>query len=132
MAAPRLDRPIVDQTATEGRNFTLTFPANTFSDADPGQTLTYTATLLSGGALPNWLSFNAATRTFTGTPPTNSPDITVRLTARDPTGQTARDEFVIATPSSTPATLAIAAGANGGADKNEGNSGTTPFTFTVT
>ncbi|MFY8093470.1 MAG: Calx-beta domain-containing protein, partial [Niveispirillum sp.] len=32
----------------------------------------------------------------------------------------------------TPATLAIAAGANGGADKNEGNSGTTPFTFTVT
>ncbi|OYQ37568.1 hypothetical protein CHU95_01030, partial [Niveispirillum lacus] len=32
----------------------------------------------------------------------------------------------------TPATLAIAAGANGGADKAEGNSGTTPFTFTVT
>jgi uncharacterized delta-60 repeat protein len=42
-------------------------PANVFHDPD-GSPLTYTATLSDGSALPSWLSFNANTRTFTGTP----------------------------------------------------------------
>ena len=37
-------------------------------DDDGNNTLTYTATLSSGGALPSWLSFNPSTRTLSGTP----------------------------------------------------------------
>ncbi|NTV75870.1 MAG: hypothetical protein HGA66_16905, partial [Holophaga sp.] len=33
-----------------------------------GDTLTYTATQADGSALPTWLTFTAATRTFSGTP----------------------------------------------------------------
>ena len=59
---------LVDQTADTDVLFTYQFAADTFADADTGDTLTYTATLAGGGALPTWLSFDAATRTFTGTP----------------------------------------------------------------
>lgn len=66
--APTVDEPIVDQTATEGQEWSFTIPATSFSDAD-GDALTYSATLADGSPLPDWLSFDAATRTFTGTPP---------------------------------------------------------------
>ena len=62
--APTVANPIPDQVATEDTPFTFTFAANTFADIDVGDTLTYTSDA-SG-----WLSFNAATRTFIGTPPT--------------------------------------------------------------
>ena len=48
--------------------FTFTVPAGSFADVDAGDTLSYSATLVSGAALPAWLSFDAATRTFSGTP----------------------------------------------------------------
>ena len=41
---------------------------NTFADTDTGDTLTYTATKSDDSELPSWLSFDAATRTFSGTP----------------------------------------------------------------
>ena len=41
--------------------------SNTFSDVD-GDTLSYTVTKDDGSALPSWLTFTAATRTFSGTP----------------------------------------------------------------
>src|SRR5205085_6531015 len=49
------------------------------------QTLSYRATLTDGSPLPAWLSFNAATRTFSGTPPLSSIGATlgVRVTADD-------------------------------------------------
>ncbi|MBF0627392.1 MAG: FG-GAP repeat protein, partial [Magnetococcales bacterium] len=65
---PVLLTPIADQGATEHLAFEYVFPANTFSGADTNETITYTATLASGGALPSWLSFDAGTRTFSGTP----------------------------------------------------------------
>ncbi len=40
--------------------------SNTFSDVDVGDTLTYSATLADGTPLPSWLSFDAATQTFSG------------------------------------------------------------------
>ena len=46
--------------------------------------LTYKATLASGAALPSWLSFDAATRTFSGTPPQNfNGSIDLKVTASD-------------------------------------------------
>ena len=46
--------------------------------------LTYKATLASGAALPGWLSFDAATRTFSGTPPQNfNGSLDIKVTASD-------------------------------------------------
>src|SRR5262249_12293988 len=44
--------------------------------------LTYSATLAGGAALPTWLTFDAASRTFSGTPPTSGP-INVEVRASD-------------------------------------------------
>ena len=49
---PTVANAIPDQTATVNTSFSYAFPANTFSDADSGDTLTYTATQGDGGALP--------------------------------------------------------------------------------
>src|SRR5690606_38707516 len=65
--APVVAKPIADQTATEKAAFSLVIPANTFSDAD-GDSLTLSVTRADGSALPSWLSFDAATRTLSGTP----------------------------------------------------------------
>ena len=80
-AAPTVANRIADQTATTGTEFTFTVPDNTFDDAD-GDTLTYTAALANSNPLPAWLSFNAASRTFRGRPPTVE-TLTVRVTASD-------------------------------------------------
>ena len=75
--------PIDDQTAG-GRAFNYTVPANTFADTDAGDTLTYTATQSDDSALPSWLSFDDATRTFSGTPATaNVATLEVTVTASD-------------------------------------------------
>jgi hypothetical protein len=68
--APTRPNPIADQTATEDQAFTFTVPASAFNDVDApyGDTLAYSARLASGAALPAWLKFDAATRTFSGTP----------------------------------------------------------------
>lgn len=58
--------PIPNQYAQEGVAFNYTFPVGTFS----GTSLTYTAYVNRPGRgrkLPSWLSFNPATRTFSGT-----------------------------------------------------------------
>lgn len=48
--APIVANPIADQSASYGAAFNFTVPANTFSDADAGQTLTYTTTATPTGA----------------------------------------------------------------------------------
>ena len=53
------------QSATVGEAFSYTAPE---ASDDPGETITYTAGLEGGHDLPGWLSFNATTLTFSGTP----------------------------------------------------------------
>jgi hypothetical protein len=67
---PYLANQIPNQTDTVGVLFSYIIPDTTFVDDDGNNTLTYTATLSNGGALPSWLSFNPGTRTFSGTPAT--------------------------------------------------------------
>ena len=82
--APVLAGPIAAQAATQGVGFAFTLPGSSFTDADAGDVLTYTATLASGAALPAWLSFDAGTQTFSGTPANaDVGSINVRITARD-------------------------------------------------
>jgi len=75
--APVVTNPIPAQTATYGNAFTFVVPANTFTDPDPGQTLTYSAS-----GLPAWLSFDPGTQAFSGTPPDLETN-TITLTATD-------------------------------------------------
>ena len=86
--------PPVDQEATTGDLFTYVIPADAFTDAD-GNPLTYTAALSDGGLLPGWLTFDPATRTFTGTPgPGDGGTVRVTVMASDGTA-TVSDEFVL-------------------------------------
>ncbi|MEH2369687.1 Ig-like domain-containing protein, partial [Nostoc sp.] len=92
--APTVANIIANQTTLEDGFFSFTVPANTFADVDAGDSLTYTATLANGNPLPSWLSFNANTRTFSGTP--NDPDngtISIKVTATDTSNATANDTF---------------------------------------
>ena len=70
------------QTATEDQAFSYDVPE--FEDPDEDM-VTYTAALGDGGALPDWLSFNAASRTLSGTPlEADTPaEHTIRVTATD-------------------------------------------------
>ncbi|AHM62227.1 Kelch repeat-containing protein [Flammeovirgaceae bacterium 311] len=92
---PVVSSPIPNQKAVIGTAFSFFFDANTFTDPD-NDVLTYTASQSNNTALPAWLSFNATTRSFSGTPPTGSPNsITIRVTASDGKGGTVSDEFIL-------------------------------------
>jgi len=94
--APAVTNIIADQNATEATAFNFVVPANAFTDIDAGDTLTYTATLDNGSPLPGWLSFNAATRTFSGTPlNTNVGTINIKVIATDGSNASASDIFAI-------------------------------------
>src|SRR5690242_19435199 len=69
-AAPALAMPIPDRDAVANMRFIFRLPDGTFSDADAS--LTYTATLAGGGALPGWLTFDAASQSFYGKPPADA------------------------------------------------------------
>ena len=68
---PLVANPIQNQSVNEDTNWAFTIPANTFSDAE-GSPLTLAATQAGGAPLPNWLNFDPATGTFSGTPPLNA------------------------------------------------------------
>ena len=103
--APTVANTIPDQPATVGTAFSYAFPANTFSDADTGDTLSYTATKADDTALPTWLSFAASTRTFSGTP-TDAGMVALKVTASDGNGGSVSDEFdiIVSAAANTPAT----------------------------
>lgn len=106
---PTVADAISDQNATADTEFSFTFDANTFVDADPAEKLIYTATLVNGDPLPSWLSFDAITRTFTGTP--NDDDdvgsVVVKVTATDSSGASISDEFTIAVADANDAPTAV-------------------------
>ncbi|QHG20471.1 tandem-95 repeat protein (plasmid) [Nostoc sp. ATCC 53789] len=92
--APTLANAIADQTTLEDGFFSFTIPVNTFADVDAGDSLTYTATLANGNSLPTWLTFNANTGTFSGTPDDpNNGTISIKVTATDTSNATANDTF---------------------------------------
>jgi Ca2+-binding RTX toxin-like protein len=93
---PTVQRPIEAQETGEDAVWTFTVPANSFVDADAADTLTYSATRADGEALPRWLSFDASTRTFSGTPlNADVGSLTLKVTATDPQGLSASSEFAL-------------------------------------
>ena len=92
---PTVATAIPDQRTVAGTAFSYRFPANTFSDANR-DALTYAATRAAGTALPAWLSFDAATRLFSGTPQDGDVGrVSVKVTARDVYGAPVSDTFLI-------------------------------------
>lgn len=92
--APVLANPIPDASIAAGSNLNFAVAGNAFSDID-SSVLTYSATRANGSALPAWLSFNAATRTFSGTPAAGDAGaVAVKVTASDG-ALSASDEFTL-------------------------------------
>jgi len=92
--APTVANAIADQTANYGTAFSYNMPTTTFKDPE-GDALSYTATLEDGSALPTWLVFNPATRTFNGTAPQTSSPINIKVTATDTFKNSVSDVFTI-------------------------------------
>ena len=104
---PTLANAIEDRPARVGQAFSYTVPADTFNDAD-GDTLSYAAAKGDGTALPSWLSFNADSRTFSGTPADGDVGtVTVKVTASDGRGGSASDEFVVTVRAAATGTLVL-------------------------
>jgi len=83
-----------DQATPENHPWTWTIPQSTFTDTDAGDSLTYTARLANGAALPSWLRFDADSQTFAGTPTgSNVGTVEVQVTATDAKGSAISDTF---------------------------------------
>ena len=94
--APTVANPIPDRIASEGALFTYQFAADVFADVDPADTLSYSAVESGQTDLPDWLSFDAGNRTFSGTP--QNVDVgtfVIDVTAQDLAGATVTDTFEI-------------------------------------
>ena len=127
--APTLAVQTSGQNAIVGAAFSLVLPANTFTDVDAGDTLTYTATAADGSPLPAWLIFNAATarsaarrrlQMWHGT-------LGVKVSATDLGGLAASETFNLAvttTPNTPPTAVADTADATekGGVANGSGGS----------
>ena len=123
--APTLDNLIPDREASEDLFFSYQFPANTFSDKD-GDTLTYSALLSDDSPLSTtWVEFNAATRTFFGTPRNEDVgELNIRVSVTDG-DETVSDVFKITVLNVNDAPVLSAALADQSTDEDQ------LFTFQV-
>ena len=93
--APTLASALPDRSATAGEEFSYQVPEDAFSDVDD-DTLSYAAAQDDDSALPAWLSFDATTRTFSGTAVAgDTGTVTVRVTASDGNDETASTTFAL-------------------------------------
>ena len=108
---PTADGSLISQTATESVPFSFEVPGTTFSDVNPEDALTYSATLSDGSPLPFWLHFDIVTRTFSGTPTGGDiGDIEVRVWFSDGGNNPAHADFglqVLGIPQKAPENLPV-------------------------
>lgn len=81
-SSPYIKSLIPGQNAVAGQPFTYTVPDNIFFDDENKVPLAYSATLIDGNVLPSWISFDQASRTFTGTA-AEAGEITIRIVVTD-------------------------------------------------
>lgn len=93
--APALLQPVGDLATPEDQPFNLALPAGTFGDVD-GDALTLSAALADGSELPSWLSFDAASGTFSGTPANGDVgSLAISVKATDPAGASTTASFTL-------------------------------------
>ncbi|MBW4495288.1 MAG: DUF4347 domain-containing protein [Oscillatoria princeps RMCB-10] len=97
---PAVVNPIPDRVITHAQGaFSFQLPAGTFADVDSGNNLSYNAALSDGNPLPAWLSFDATTGTFTGTPTNSDAGILpIAVRATDSLGAAVEDTFDLSVP----------------------------------
>ncbi|MBF0156389.1 MAG: putative Ig domain-containing protein [Magnetococcales bacterium] len=100
---PVLARAIEDRTISHAGSLKFQIPANTFTDADKGDALTYTFGMEDGSATPSWLKFNASTRTFTGKPVGAVGDYRIVVTATDKSMTSVSGAFTLSVTNNGPA-----------------------------
>ena len=85
--AVNVDNPISNQSSSENAAWVYTVPANTFGGST---NLTFAASLADGSPLPNWMTFDPATATFSGTPPPHANgSVPLKVVASDGTSSVA-------------------------------------------
>ncbi|MFY4787916.1 VCBS domain-containing protein [Aliarcobacter butzleri] len=85
---PILANPLPEYIEFNGSgNKEYSIPTDTFSNSLANTTLTYTATLGNGNALPSWLSFDPTTQKFSGNPPASAvgEPLIIKITASNGT-----------------------------------------------
>ncbi|WP_310607441.1 putative Ig domain-containing protein, partial [Buttiauxella brennerae] len=91
--APEIQEQQRDLNFNEKSPFSIVLPENLFSDPD-GDELAFSITLADGSALPSWLTYNATTRTLSGTPQNDQVgDLNFKITATDPKGLSISQDF---------------------------------------
>lgn len=94
--APVLAMQPQDALTTQDAAFIYQLPTDMFTDVDVGDSLTLAVTLANGDALPSWLSFDAATLTFTGQPANGDVgNFLLVVTATDAAGTSVRGFFTL-------------------------------------
>jgi Putative Ig domain len=101
VAAPSVASQTSTQVWKAGSAVSFALPANTFTDPQ-GEALHYSATLANGSALPGWLTFNAATQTFSGTAPSTTQNLSIQVIATDTSGLSASETFLADVQASQP------------------------------
>jgi Ca2+-binding RTX toxin-like protein len=93
---PVLLQAMVDQEAAQDSLFGAQLPEDMFSDVENGDALALSARLASGAALPAWLTFDAATGRFSGTPSAADTGVLqIVVSATDSGGLSVTDTFVL-------------------------------------
>ena len=70
--APTVNSFLPTLQARAGSLFSYVVALNTITDPDPWDSITYSVKMEDGSDVPAWLSFDAATRTLSGTPDVNN------------------------------------------------------------
>jgi polyhydroxybutyrate depolymerase len=91
---PEIKLQIPDTSARVTSDFIFKIPSGSFTDANRLDQITYIAALSDGSELPGWLTFNPASRTFTGTPEIME-NLTIQVTAVDNSYANISDAFKI-------------------------------------
>lgn len=89
---PKLRSGIPDTTVYYNETFNYTIPQYTFYDTTSLQ-LSYSANLVSGESLPDWLLFNSITLTFSGIPTLKNQHLDIVVKATNQSGSTISDTF---------------------------------------
>nr|WP_286194926.1 Calx-beta domain-containing protein [Synechococcus sp. CCY 0621] len=104
--APVLNIPLIDRSIFSNRLTTFSFPANSFTDVDLGDSLTYSATLEDGSPLPGWLSLGD--RVFTADPLiADASDYVIAVTATDQSNASVTDLFSLSVVNSQPTNISL-------------------------
>ncbi len=105
--APFLKNAIPDLIVPADTALSYVIPVDTFIDPD-GDSLKWILKMADGTGLPPWLTWNATTRTISGTPSAaDAGSLQILITATDYSGETTTDNFNVAVTVNTTPTLAV-------------------------